>query len=78
MPDLQSLLTDLPPEASTPARLIVRHVLMRVFGRFARALDGARDAASIQAFVVWSQRQRLRWLVPAFRESRSGDEPVGV
>jgi AraC-like DNA-binding protein len=52
--DLQGLLADLPLEASAPARLIVRQVFMRVFGRFAQALDAARDAASIRAFVAWS------------------------
>ncbi len=56
VPDLQGLLTDLPPVASTPARFVVRRVFMRVFGRFASALDGARDAASIQAFVAWAGR----------------------
>ena len=54
VPDLEGLLTELPLEAGTPARFIVRHVFMRVFGRFVGALDGARDLASIQAFVAWS------------------------
>ena len=54
MPDLQALLTELPAEASTQGRLIVRRVLMRVFARFASGLDSARDAASIRAFIAWS------------------------
>jgi AraC-like DNA-binding protein len=54
VPDLQALLTELPAEAGTPGRLIVRRVLTRVFARFVSALDSARDAASIRAFVAWS------------------------
>jgi AraC-like DNA-binding protein len=52
--ELHDLLTEVPAEASPAARLIVKQVLMRVFGRFVAALDARRDAASIQAFVAWS------------------------
>jgi AraC-like DNA-binding protein len=52
--DLQGLLTDIPPDASTPARFIARQVFMRVFSRFASTLDAGRDAVSFRAFVTWS------------------------
>lgn len=61
--DLYGLLVDLPADASPLVRFTIRRVLMRVFARFAAALDSTRDAVLIQAFIAWSRTEACseRW-----------------
>lgn len=76
--DVADLLMEIPADLGTNTRLVVRRVLMRVFGHFVRGLDVTRDADSIQAFVAWSGsdpssehcREDVFALVPVWRATQ--------